>query len=130
MSGKPFPASCNGISEDHHSSSVDTDGDHEGLVVSEVQLLLAEKRTSLAALRTGIAVFVLPISVLSILVATSGYYDVDHVLYFIVPLLSLSGALVILAFYLIIRSMLRMHHQDRLIMEIKKTHPMIAPFID
>jgi len=107
-----------------------TGGDHEGLVVSEMQLILAEKRTSLAVLRTGIAVFVLPLSVLSVLIATSKYYDAVRVLPFILPLLFLSGALVILASYLIVRSLIRMRHQDRLILEIKKKHPVIAPFIE
>jgi uncharacterized membrane protein YidH (DUF202 family) len=107
-----------------------TSTDHEGLVVSEVQLLLAEKRTSLATLRTGIAVIAVPLSILSVLIATSRYYDVIHVLHFIIPLLLLNGALVTLASYLIIRSVLRMRHQDRLILEIKRKHPMIAPFLD
>ena len=38
---------------------------------NEVQLLLAEKRTSLSAMRTGIAIFAFPLSVLSVLIATS-----------------------------------------------------------
>ena len=102
----------------------------ESLVVGEVQLLLAEKRTSLAALRTGIAVFVLPLSVLSLLIATSKFYDFIRVLHFIIPLLVLNAALVFLASYLVIRSLIRMRHQDKLITEIKRKHPMIAPFID
>ena len=130
MTGKPFPAGSNAASEDDPSPSEGTSRDYEGLAVSEVQLLLAEKRTSLAALRTGIAVFVLPLSVLSVLIATSRYYDVTRVLPFIIPLLLLSGALVILASYLIIRSLMKMRHQDRLILEIKKKHPVIAPFIE
>jgi hypothetical protein len=45
----------------------------EGIIINEVQLLLAEKRTSLSSMRNGITVFVLPLSVLSILIATSKY---------------------------------------------------------
>jgi hypothetical protein len=101
-----------------------------GLIVGEVQLLLAEKRTSLAALRTGIAVLVLPLSVLSLLVATSRYYDFFHVLYLIIPLFLLNAALAALGGYLIVRSVKKMHHQDALIKELKKRHPMLAPFID
>lgn len=130
MNGKPYAASLNKPSEKDDAPFEGTGGDHEGLVVSEMQLLLAEKRTSLAVLRTGIAVFVLPLSVLSVLIATSKYYDTVRVLPFILPLLFLSGALVILASYLIVRSLIRMRHQDRLIMEIKRTHPVLAPFIE
>lgn len=107
-----------------------TETANQSLIVGEVQLLLAEKRTSLAALRTGIAVLVLPLSVLSLLVATSRYYDFFHVLYLIVPLLLLNAALAVLGGYLIVRSIRKMHHQDNLIKELKKRHPMIAPFID
>ena len=39
------------------------------LIFGEIQVLLAEKRTALASLRTGIAVFALPLSVLSALIA-------------------------------------------------------------
>ena len=45
----------------------------DSTVFGEIQLLLAEKRTALSSMRTGIAVFALPLSVLSVLVATSKY---------------------------------------------------------
>jgi len=61
----------------------------DNAVFGEIQVILSEKRTSLAALRTGIAVFALPLSVLSVLVATSKYYSVGHVMHFLVPLLAL-----------------------------------------
>ena len=130
MAGETPSATSNGISETEQPMPQDIGRGCEAMVVSEVQLLLAEKRTSLAALRTGIAVFVLPLSVLSILIATSRYYDFIYVLHFIIPLLSLSAALVLLASYLVIRAIIRMRHQDKLIMEIKKKHPLIAQFID
>jgi uncharacterized membrane protein YkgB len=100
------------------------------IVINEVQLILAEKRTSLAAMRTGIAVFVLPLSVLSVLVATSKYYDFIHVMHFIVPLLLICTALIFLGSYLIIRSITRLHRYDRLILDIKRKHSKIAEFLD
>jgi uncharacterized membrane protein YkgB len=102
----------------------------EGVVIAEIQLILAEKRTSLAALRTGIAVFVLPLSVLSILISTSKYYKLAEVMHFLAPLLVLCVALVILGGYLVIRSMLRIRNQDRMILSIKKKHGCVAEFID
>ena len=100
------------------------------IVINEVQLVLAEKRTSLAVLRTGIAVLVLPLSVLSVLIATSRYYDFLHVLHLMVPLLILSSLLVIFGVYLVLRSIIRMHHYDQLILKIKQKHSGIAEFID
>ena len=102
----------------------------ETIIMNEVQLLLAEKRTSLAAMRTGIAVFVLPLTVMSVLIATSKYYDIVHVMHLLVPLLILCAALVLLGSYLIIRSTIRVHRHDKHISEIKRKHSTIAEFID
>jgi uncharacterized membrane protein YidH (DUF202 family) len=100
------------------------------IVINEAQLLLAEKRTSLAVMRTGIAVLALPLSVTSVLIATSKYYDVLHVLHFLIPLGILNFALVVIGSYLIIRAIIRMRHYDKLICEIKAEHSVIGKFID
>ena len=104
--------------------------DPETIIINEVQLLLAEKRTSLAVMRTGITVFVLPLSVLSVLVATSKYYDLSRVMHFLLPLLVLCLALIILGSYLITRAVIRIHNHDRHILDIKHKHGRIAKFID
>jgi uncharacterized membrane protein YidH (DUF202 family) len=98
-------------------------------VFGEVQLILAEKRTALSSMRTGIAVFALPLSVLSVLVATSKYYDILHVLHFLIPLLVLSVALIVLGSYLILHSVWRIRHHDRLIKELKLRYSAIGEFI-
>lgn len=100
------------------------------VIINEVQLILAEKRTSLATLRTGIAVFALPLSVLSVLIATSKYYDIYHVLSLLLPLLVLCAALVLLGTYLIVRAIIRIHRYDVLIQHMKEKHSQIAEFID
>ena len=93
-----------------------------------IQLILAEKRTSLAVLRTGIVVLSLPLSVVTVLIATSRYYDFLGTYRLIVPLLGLCAGLVLLAAYLIQRSLRRIHNQDVLINKIKKEDPRIAAF--
>jgi len=102
----------------------------DGVIFGEIQLLLAEKRTSLSALRTGIAIFALPLSVLSILIATSKYYEVLKVLHFLVPLLALNAGLIGLGAYLIIHAFRRLRHYDALIKALKLKHSAIAEFID
>ncbi len=102
----------------------------ETIIINEVQLLLAEKRTSLAAMRTGIAVFALPTTVMSVLIATSKFYDIVHVIHLLVPLLLLCAALVLLGSYLIIRSIMRIHHYDRHIFEIKRKYSAITELIE
>ena len=106
------------------------EGNSETIIINEVQLLLAEKRTSLAAMRTGIAVIALPISVVSVLIATSKYYDIVHVLSLLVPLMIICAGLVLLGSYLIIRSVIRLHHYDTHIHEIKRKHSIISDFLD
>jgi uncharacterized membrane protein YdbT with pleckstrin-like domain len=102
----------------------------EGIIINEVQLLLAEKRTSLSTMRTGIAVFVLPLSVLSVLIATSKYYNVLQVMPLIIPLFIICVLLIFLGSYLIIRAMIRMRHHDSLILQLKRKHRWIAKYVD
>ena len=102
----------------------------DSIVINEVQLILAEKRTSLAVMRTGIAVLTLPLSVMSVLIVTSKYYDVLHVLHLLIPLGALCLALIGFGAYLIIRSIIRMRRYDRLIHEIKLKHSVIGKFIE
>jgi uncharacterized membrane protein YkgB len=102
----------------------------DSTVLGEIQVILAEKRTALAGLRTGIAVFALPLSVLSALIATSKYYDVVRVLHFLLPLLVLNLGLIVLGCYLVIHSISRIRHYDHLIKQLKKEHSAIAQFIE
>jgi hypothetical protein len=102
--------------------------ENEAVHISHIQLILAEKRTSLAVLRTGIVVLSLPLSVVTVLIATSRYYDFLDTYHLIVPLLGLCAGLVLLAAYLVQRSLRRIHNQDVLINKIKAEDPRIAAF--
>ena len=66
----------------------------DNVIFGEIQVLLAEKRTALAAMRTGIAVFALPLSVLSALIATSRFYSMEKVMPLLAPLMLLNLGLV------------------------------------
>jgi len=96
--------------------------------ISRIQLVLAEKRTTLAVLRTGIGVFTLPLSVITVLVATSRYYDLLETFHLLVPLLVLCGGLIILAVYLVHRSVMRIRSQDALIAKIKQEDSGLTEF--
>jgi hypothetical protein len=102
---------------------------HTSLLINQVQLLLAEKRTSLATLRTGITVFVLPLSVLTILVSTSNYYNVFEVPYFLLPLIGICIFLVVLGIYLIMRAIKNIREFDAKIAEIKKMNKTIEKLV-
>lgn len=88
-------------------------------IFNTVTLLLSEKRTSLSVLRTGIAIFTLPMSVLTVLVATSRFYEVDESLHFIIPLILICIVLLILGVYLVLQSFKRIRDINHKIHEIK-----------
>jgi len=102
----------------------------DNVIFGEIQVLLAEKRTALASLRTGIAVFALPLSVLSVLIATSRYYNMGTVMPLLVPLLLLNFGLVVLGSWLIFRSIHRIHHFEHRIRELSEKYRSIAEFIE
>ena len=102
----------------------------DNVIFGEIQVLLAEKRTALAGLRTGIAVFALPLSVLSALIATSRYYSLDKVLPLLLPLMLLNLGLVVLGTWLVFRSIHRIRHFERRIRELSEKYRSIAEFIE
>jgi uncharacterized membrane protein YidH (DUF202 family) len=88
--------------------------------IAEVQLLLAEKRTSLAILRAGMGIFLLPLSLFTALIATSRFYDVGEVLALIITVVGVSLALMGLGAWLIWRSIRRIRRIDHKIAELKQ----------
>jgi len=102
----------------------------DNIIFGEIQVLLAEKRTALAALRTGIAAFVLPLSVLSALIATSRYYSIEKVMPLLAPLMLLNLGLVVLGTWLVFRSIRRIHHFEHRIRELSEKYRSIAQFIE
>lgn len=102
----------------------------DNVIFGEIQVLLAEKRTALASLRTGIAVFALPLSVLSALIATSRYYSLDKVLPLLLPLMFLNLGLVVLGTWLVFRSIRRIHHYEHRIRELSAKYRALAQFIE
>jgi uncharacterized membrane protein YidH (DUF202 family) len=101
-----------------------------GIIINEVQLILAEKRTSLASLPTGIAVFAIPLSIMGVLVATSRYYEIFDVLHLFIAVMVMNALLLALGSYLVIRAVVKLRREDRMINEIKRKHSAIAEFID
>ena len=100
------------------------------VIFGEIQVLLAEKRTALASLRTGIAVFVLPLSVLSALIATSRYYSFEKVMPLLLPLLLLNLGLVVLGTWLVFRSIHRIRHFEHRMRELSDKYRSLAEFIE
>src|SRR3984893_4825304 len=102
----------------------------DNIIVGEIQVILSEKRTALSSLRTGIAIFALPLSVLSVLIATSHYYNFEKVMPLLLPLLLLNLGLVALGSWLIYHSIHHLHRLDHRIRELTQKYQSIAEFIE
>jgi uncharacterized membrane protein YidH (DUF202 family) len=96
---------------------------------NSAQLLLSEKRTSLSVLRTGVGIFVLPLSVLSLLIATAKPHQPGNVIHLLIPVLSISAFLAILAVALIIRFLIQLRHYDRMLRQLKESHSVLGELI-
>ena len=94
--------------------------DSENHFDNDISILLAEKRTSLAVLRTAIAFFTLPLSVFTILTATSRFYDPLESIPLLLIIIIINSILIIFGIYLIVRSFNRIRRIDRRIESIKK----------
>lgn len=105
-------------------------GKFDSIVINEVQLLLAEKRTSLAVMRTGIAVLALPLSVIGLLIATSKYYNILSVMNLVIPFGILNLGLIVLGCYLITRAVIKMRSYDKNIQELKIKFSKLGRFIE
>ena len=102
--------------------------DH-ALVMSEVQLLLAEKRTSFALLRTGVTVCLLPLSVAGVLVATSGFWSPFDIWWMLIPLALVLGAFLLLGVYLIFHAMDHLAHNDKVLMGLRSTDTLLEDLL-
>ena len=106
------------------------DSEIQALIISEVELLLSEKRTSLAALRTGIAILISPLTLFTILVATSRYYDILSVLPLVATITVGSILLFATGTYVLIRSFRHIGHYDEKIRQLKAKNPVLRDLLD
>ncbi|HVM46318.1 MAG TPA: hypothetical protein VM582_10320 [Candidatus Thermoplasmatota archaeon] len=102
--------------------------DHK-LVIQEVQLLLAEKRTSFALLRTGVSVSLVPLSVWTVLIATSRLWNVWEARWLLAPLMLVALALFGLGAYLIMHAMQHLAHTDRVLMGLRQSDTLLEDLL-
>lgn len=100
------------------------------LVINQVQLLLAEKRTSLASLRTGLGVVAIPMSIAGFLIATSRLYETIDVLHLLAPLWAACVVLFALGMYIIVRALLRVRRFDGRIEDLKSKDAELRALIE
>lgn len=102
--------------------------DHK-LVIQEVQLLLAEKRTSFALLRTGVSVALLPLSVWTVLIATSALWNIWDSWWMLTPLMLIAAVLFGLGAYLIGHALHHLAHTDRVLMGLRQSDTLLEDLL-
>ena len=97
-------------------------GTDRDFLIKKVELLLSEKMAMLAMLRTGIAVFTIPFSMLTVLIATSEFYEYSNVVMLLIVVFVLCAALASVGAYLVFKSIKKIHVLDNMIDGIKERH--------
>jgi uncharacterized membrane protein YidH (DUF202 family) len=94
--------------------------------LDEAKLILAEKRTHLATLRTGIAVFALPLGVVSFLITFSRHFHPQEVLLYLVPLLAACLGLAALGVCLVWRAWKGLNSVRWHLERLRRCSPVVA----
>jgi uncharacterized membrane protein YidH (DUF202 family) len=79
-----------------------------------IRTIDAEKRTHLAELRTGIGILTIPMSLLTILIATSNYYSVEEVFGYVAALVVAAVLLFLIGGHLVFYSLRKIRSDERL----------------
>lgn len=99
-------------------------------VLDEVNLLLSEKRTALSLLRTGIAIFSIPLSIGSVLIATSQWYKPGDILFLLVPVLGGCTLLVLISLWLLITAMVKLRRNDKRLEDLIGKNQFLRKLVD
>jgi uncharacterized membrane protein YidH (DUF202 family) len=100
--------------------------DHAALI----QVILAEKRTSLSVMRTAIAILAVPLSITTVLVTLSRFYSWLENLHFLIPMYVVLIFLLVVSLWLLLRAAWRIRHYDEMISELRKRHPLLRDVLD
>lgn len=102
----------------------------DAIVVDEILVLLQEKRTALAMIRTGIGIIVAQMFVLGLLMVTSKYYNLLEIMHLMIPFVVLNIILLLLGIYLIWDSLVHLYRLASQVRRYKQRHSRLVDFID
>jgi len=111
----------NDLDEQTHQSNMRTS-------LAFIRTVDAEKRTHLAELQTGIGILTIPLSLLTILIATSNYYSINDVLTYITALAIGIIVLFFIGGYLVYFSLRRIRNDKLLRTSCSDLSCLIAEF--
>ncbi len=101
----------------------------EQLLLAEIQVLLAEKRTYYAMLRSAIAISTLPLTVIAFLIATSHIHGLFDNLWLSTVVIIVLGAVSVIGISFIARSNRRIRKINSMVERIKRDNKRIAEIV-
>jgi hypothetical protein len=100
------------------------------LLISEMELILAEKQTFEATMRTGIMMLPIPLSVFMVLIATSSYYEADNLYIALIGMISFCIALLFIGTYLIQSSLRHVHRLNNKMRSLQRKDDEVGDLIE
>lgn len=101
----------------------------EQLLLNEIQVLLAEKRTYYALLRSSVALVTLPLTVIVFLVSTNEYHGLFNFVWLMVLVVGVLVLISIIGISFFARAENRIKSIDKMIVTIKTENKRIAEII-
>ena len=95
------------------------------LLMTEVQLLLADKRTAYALLRTGVTVSLVPLSLWTFLIGTSKLWNPFDVMWILIPFGILTTMLFALGIYLVSHALAHVRHTEAVLTGLRSSDTML-----
>jgi uncharacterized membrane protein YidH (DUF202 family) len=102
---------------------------HDPFASEMFKNFLADKRTSLSYLRTGIGILTVPMSLLTILIATSSKYQVSDVLGMLLGLGAAFVGLVTFGVWMVISSLRQLRAVDLRLKELEDENPFLSRWV-
>lgn len=99
------------------------------LLLGEVQILLADKRTSYALLRTGVTIGLVPLSIWTVLVATSSLWNPFQVMWLLLPVMGIASLLFITGLYLVFHAWEHLRHTERVLRGLRRSDTMLESLL-
>lgn len=112
------------------NSSQGGSGQYELLLIDEIKLLLEEKSTAFMVLRTGLFILLAQLAIMALLIASSRYHSMLEVPHLAVPFMVVNVLLFLFACYLILHSLGRVRHFDRLLHRLRAANRQVSEFLD
>ena len=100
------------------------------LLISEMELILAEKQTFESTMRTGIMMLPIPLSVFMVLIATSSYYEADNLYIALAGMITFCIALLMIGTYLIQSSMRHIHRLNIKMRSLRRKDEEVGELIE